>query len=206
MISFGNFAILICTSLLFQVSGALSQSDGKQSLAVLPFETRGLSSEEGSRLRERFVNALIATARFRLVSDAAMANSLPGAAEHRDTIISIATLSPLGKKLNVESVVLVHVYRWNGRFAMIVSLVRSEDAQLLYSERIDYSGEFSDLLETIIPEQGRRLASARLDSGTRWDLVAVLGIAGVGLILFINRRLGRPNSPRPLQRTSDPIR
>jgi hypothetical protein len=63
--------------------------------------------------------------------------------------------------------------------------VNAATGSLLYSERIDFTGQFKDFSSLVIPEQGRMLSLAFLDKPTNWYFIAAAVLVGAGLIYWI---------------------
>jgi hypothetical protein len=155
-------------------------------LALLPFEIRGLSENEGKQLKQRFGEILGESDRFDVMPDNVLRNSLNLAGlASIDSCNTLPCLAQLGKVLDVAKVVHVSVDQWRERFVMQIRLVRSSDAALLYAERVEFAGSYDGLLSTAIPEQARKLSAAYLDRKTSWYLIAAAVIVGVGLIYWI---------------------
>lgn len=155
-------------------------------LAVLPFELRGMSADNGLRLQQKFCEILAESKRFDVMPDNVLKDNLKrSGVSDMDTCNTQACLAQLGKILNVEKIVHISVDERKERYVLHVRLVRSSDAALLYDERVDYSGEFSNLLSTVAPEQAQKLNSAFLDKKPNWYLIAATLIVGIGLIWWI---------------------
>ncbi len=185
-------AFRICTRviglifLLLQLSLLLGQENEREIVAILPFEIRGFSPDERTQLRQQFVEAFGESMRFDVLSASAFSNALERSGlKHVDSCNTQPCLGQLGVMLGVPKVVHVSVDRWREKFIVHTRLVRSYDSALLYDERADHTGEYATLLSTVIPEQGRKVSAARLDSGTNWYLVAAAVLAGAGMIYMI---------------------
>jgi TolB-like protein len=158
----------------------------ERGVAVLPFETRGLAPDEGMRLKERFSEALGESKRFEIMPDDAMKSMLAHVGlTHIDSCNTVACIAQLGKILHVEKVVHVSADRWDDRYILHVRLVKAADAELLYDERIDFTGTFDDFLNGVTTEQGRKLSHAFLDTPPNWYLIAACVLIGVGVIYWI---------------------
>lgn len=159
-------------------------------LAVLPFELRGMSTDNGLRLKQKFCEILAESKRFDVIPDNVLKNNLERSGlSETDTCNAPACLAQLGKTLNVEKIVHISVHQWKERYVLHVRLVRSFDAALLYDERTDYAGEFNDLFSTVVPEQARKLGSAFLDQKSNWYLISAVVVGGGGLIVLIYLKL-----------------
>ena len=170
----------------------LGQENEREIVVILPFETRGLSSDEKTELRHRFAEAFGESMRFDVLSVSAYTSALERSGlKNIDSCNTRPCLGQLGVMLGVPKVVHVSVDRWRERFIVHTRLVRSSDSALLYDERADHTGEYATLLSTVIPEQGRKLSTARLDSGTNWYFVAAAVLAGVVMIYMIYNSFAR---------------
>jgi hypothetical protein len=202
---------LVFLLVAFQVCAGFSQtapsagsSKEQERLALLPFETRGFSSEDGIRLRESFATGLAESKRFDVMPDIVFRNNLDQAGlMNIDSCNTLPCLAQLGKVLNVEKVVHVRAERWEQRFMLHIQLVRSSDAALLYDERVDYSGDFSTFLSPITSDQGRKLSAAFLDKKPNWILIGTALLLGTGLIFWLFTTLGSMKSSAP--RTIPPV-
>lgn len=195
--------------LLFGVqwSRAVCQETDKERLVVFPFEIRGLSAEDGLRLKQEFTKILSESGRFDVMPDNVLRNNLDLAGLGRmDSCNTLPCLAQLGKILSVGKVVHVSVDQWKERYVLHIRLVRSDDAALLYDERVDYAGEFENLRSVTIPDQARKLSAAYLDRQANWYLITAAIIIGIGLIYWLYATLtstsssegGSPNSiPSP---------
>lgn len=168
-------------------------ADHRQKLAVLPFETVGLSTEEGFQLTQRFEGTVSQSKRFELIhQDTMRGTSVRGAGTRRfeqfDTPLRIAEL---GKVLGVEKIIHAQATRLDKHYVLHIRLVNVSDAKLLYDERADYSGEFSTLLSEAAVQQAQKLCAAKLDIGTQWYIIAANILLGVGAIYWILRSFRR---------------
>jgi len=178
-----GFSLLLA---ILQISIGLCQDSSRERVAILPFEIRGITPEEGLQLRQRLAETLGESPQLDILPPAAMKSILESAGlKNIDSCNTLPCLAQLGKVLDVGTVVHVSVDRWRERFVMHSRLVRASDAALLYNERVDYSGDFNTFLSTVILEQGRRLTGARYDTGSKWYLVAAAVLVGVGVIYWI---------------------
>jgi hypothetical protein len=195
---------------VLQLSAGFSQttlsagsSGDQERLGLLPFETRGFSSEDGVRLRQSFATGLAESKRFDVMSDMVLKNNLEQAGlKNIDSCNTPPCLAQLGNVLNVEKVVHVQAERWEQRSMLHIRLVRSSDAALLYDERVDYSGDLGTLVAAIAPEQGRKLAAAFLDKKPNWILIGAAVLVGMGLIYWLFTTFGSTDSSLP--QTSPP--
>jgi hypothetical protein len=179
-----------------QTTPPRSSSGDEERVALLPFEIRGLSVDDGLLLRQKFGEILAESGRFDVMPDNVLRNNLNLAGlANIDSCNTLACLGQLGKVLKVEKVVHVTVDQWRERYVLQIRAVRSSDAALLYGERVDYAGQYNGLLSTVVPEQARKLSAAYLDRRPNWFLIAALVIIGVGLIYWLSLRL-TPKSSR----------
>ena len=184
---------LIFLLIAFQVCDGFSQttssagsSGGQERLALLPFETRGFSSEDAIRLKQSFASGLAESKRFDVMPDNVLKNNLELSGLSKiDSCNTLPCLAQLGAVLNVEKIVHVSVDQWKDRYVLHIRLVGSSNGKLLYDERVDYAGEFSGFLSTVVPDQARKLSSAFLDRRPNWYLIAAAVIVGLGLIYWI---------------------
>lgn len=159
-------------------------------LAVLPFELRGMSTDNGLRLNQKFCEILAESKRFDVIPENILKDNLKRSGlSNTDSCNTSARLAQLGKILNVEKVAHISVDQWKERYVLHVRLVRSFDAALLYDERTDYAGEFNDLLSTVVPAQARKLGSAFLDQQPNWYVISAVVVCGGGLIVLIYLKL-----------------
>jgi TolB-like protein len=196
---------LIFVLVAFQLAAGFSQttpsagsSKDQERLALLPFETRGLTSEDGIRLRESFATGLAESKRFDVMPDIVVRNNLDQAGlMNIDSCNTLPCLAQLGKVLNVEKVVHVRAERWEQRFMLHVQLVRSSDAALLYDERVDYAGDINAFSSPITSDQGRKLSAAFLDKKPNWILIGAALLLGIGLIFWLFTTFGWMKSSAP---------
>jgi hypothetical protein len=161
-------------------------------VALLPFEVQGLAAEDGVQLTRIFRESLVRSNAFEVM--------------HPDTMMSLFTeaevtnlegcnysycLADLGKILGVEKVIHVNVTRRGKLYVLRVRLVNSADASIVYDQRAEYSGEFSMLASDVVPAQANRLAETKLETGTRWYVIAAAVILGVGAIYWIYRSFSK---------------
>lgn len=176
----------------------VERTGDERGVAVLPFEIRGLTPDEGMRLRGRFTEALAESRRFEILPDDAFKSLLANVGLTKiDSCNTVACLAQLGKILHVEKVVQVSADRWDQRYILHIRLVNAADGKLLYDERVDYSGDFNTLLTTIAPDQGRKLAAAFLDKKPDWLLIGAAVLVGVGLIYWLFKTFGSMDSSVP---------
>jgi TolB-like protein len=169
-----------------QNTQSVGATGDERGVAVLPFETRGLAPDEGMRLQERFSEALAESKRFEIMPDETMKSMLAHVGLTRvDSCNTVACIAQLGKILHVEKVVHVGADRWDQRYILHVRLVKAADGELLYDERIDFTGAFDDFLNGVTAEQGRKLSHAFLDTAPNWYLIAACVLVGVGAIYWI---------------------
>lgn len=155
-------------------------------VAVLPFETRGFAPDEAMQLERRFSQALSESKRFEVMPDDAMKSMLAHAGlTNIDSCNTVACISEVGKVLHVEKVIHVSADRWDERYILHVRLVKSAGGDLLYDERVDFTGAFDDFLNGVTAEQGRKLSHSFLDTKPNWYLIAACVLVGVGLIYWI---------------------
>jgi TolB-like protein len=179
-------AILQTSAGICQNTTAAGESGDQRGVVVLPFEIRGLSPEQGAQLRARFIEGLSESKHLDVLPDDVMKSMLAEANLHSiDSCNTLPCLAQLGKVLHVEDVIHVSVDRWEERYILLVRLVRSSDAALLYNERTDYTGELNNFMSVVTPEQGRKLGYAYLDKSPNWYLIAAAVLVGVGLIYWI---------------------
>jgi TolB-like protein len=182
-----------CVLTLFSTSLGICQNPQRveptgdeRGVAVLPFEIRGLTPDQGMRLRVQFTEALAESKRFDILPDDAFKSLLANAGLTKiDSCNTVACLAQLGKILHVEKVVHVSADRWDQRYILHIRLVNAADGKLLYDERVDFTGAFDEFLSAVTPEQGRKLSHAFLDTGPNWYLIAACVLVGVGLIYWI---------------------
>ncbi len=169
-----------------QNTQTVSTAGDERGVVVLPFEIRGLASDDGLRLRERFSEAMAESKRFEILPNDALKSMLAGAGLTQiDSCNTVACIAQLGKILHVEKVVHVSADRWDQRYILHVRLVKSASGELLYDERIDFTGAFDDFLNITMPEQGRKLSHAYLDTAPNWYLIALCILVGIGAIYWI---------------------
>jgi uncharacterized protein YjeT (DUF2065 family) len=198
-----KITLLLALSLTLVTTGIcqnalVAESAEEERVAVVPFETRGFSPEEGIRLKQSFATGLAESKRFDVMPDMVFKNNLEHVGiSNVDSCNAIPCLAQLGNVLKVEKVVHVQAERWEQRFVLHIRLIRSSDAALLYDERVDYSGDINTLLTTIAPEQGRKLAAAFLDKKPNWILIGAAVLVGVGLIYWLFKSFGSMDSTVP---------
>lgn len=199
-----NITLFLFLSLTLVTNGicqnaTVSQSSGAaERVVVLPFETRGVSPDDGIRMKRKFAEVLAESKRFDVMPDNVLKNNLELSRLSKiDSCNTLPCLGQLGKVLNVEKIVHVSVDQWKDRYVLRIRVVGSSDAALLYDERVDYTGDFSSLLSTVVPEQARKLDSAFLDKKPNWYLIAAGVIVGVGLIYWIYSTFSAVSSTEP---------
>jgi TolB-like protein len=175
---------VICSLIILVIGTCFCQSPPKQeasshpeTLAVLPFEVRGLAIDDGPLLAKRFAEAMRESNRFEVL----LRDSMEGSEGMHDS----HSLAEAGKALDVRKIVHVSVVHRDKLFVLQIRLVSVSDAALLYAERVDYSGEFASLLSDVIPEQARKLTEAHLDAKTPWAEAAFLFGACLGAIVWV---------------------
>ena len=161
-------------------------------VALLPFEVQGLSVEEGFQLTRIFRETFARSKSFDLM--------------HPDSMMSIFNeagmtslegcnysycIADLGKILGVEKVIHVNVTRRGKFYTIRLRVVNSSDAEIVYDKRAEHSGNYSTLTSDVVPEQAKRLAETRLETGTRWYVIAAAILIGVGAIYWIYRSFSK---------------
>jgi hypothetical protein len=198
--------------LLLHVSVSFSQrtepTGGRvyqEKLAVLPFELRGISPEEGLLLTQRFAGVFAESKRFDVMPQDTMKSIFAEAAAKLEGCNYSYCLADLGKVLGVHKVIHVDASRRGKLYVLHIRLVNVENAALLYDERVDYSGELTALLSDVLAEQAQKLAGARLDEGTRWYIIAAAILAGVGAIYWIYKSFNSQNAEENSGKQTPPI-
>ena len=187
-----------------QTMPSAGSSGDQERLALLPFETRGFSSEDGIRLKESFATGLAESKRFDVMTDIVFGKNLDQAGvKNIDSCSTLPCLAQLGRVLNVEKVVHVRAERWEQRFMLHIQLVRSSDAALLYDERVDYSGDINTFSSPITSDQGRKLSAAFLDKKPNWILIGATLLLGIGFIFWLFTTFGSMKSSVP--QTTSPV-
>jgi hypothetical protein len=183
-------AAMVCCSIFSFSQSTSSAADGshKDKLAVLPFSLHGLSPEEGSQLTHRFAEVAAGPGRFDIV--------LSDSAKGIEGTSDVRFLADAGKLLGVQKVVQVDIVRREKLNVLRIRLVNVDDGALLYSERVDYSGDRDSLLSKVIPEQARTLCSAHLDAKTPWAKAAFLFGACLAAIAWIFRHFRRKGTAK----------
>lgn len=190
--------VLQANTTICQNVTVVETSGAGERVVVLPFETRGVSPDEGLRLKQKFAEILEESKRFDVMPDNVLKNNLELSSLSKiDSCNTLPCLAQLGKVLNVEKIVHVSVDQWKDRYVIHIRLVGASDAALLYDERVDYTGDFSSLLSTVVPEQARKLDSAFLDKKPNWYLIAAGVLVGVGLIYWIYSTFSAVSSTEP---------
>ncbi|MCX6142347.1 MAG: hypothetical protein NTZ35_03930 [Ignavibacteriales bacterium] len=177
-------ARLIFSLIILVIGTCFAQSPPKEEasahperLAVLPFEIRGLSREDGLLLAKRFAEVVREANRFEVILKDTIAIS-EGMKDPR-------FLAETGKTLGVGKIVHVSVVHRDRLYVLQIRLVNVSDAALLYAEQVRYTGEFGSFLSDVIPEQARKLTQAHLDAKTPWAKAAFLFGACLGAILWV---------------------
>lgn len=205
-----KITVLLSLSLTLVTTGIcqnalVAEPTGEERVVILPFETRGVSLDDALRLKQKFSEILAESKRFDVVPDNVLKNNLELAGLSKiDSCNTLPCLAQLGNVLKAEKIVHVSVDQWKGRYVLHIRLVGSSDAALLYDERVDYTGDFSSLLSTVVPEQARKLSSAFLDKKPNWYLIAAAVIVGVGLIYWIYSTFASMNSTESEPSNSTP--
>lgn len=177
----------------------------QEKLAVLPFELHGISPEEGLLLTQRFAGALAESKRFDVMPHDTMKRIFTESGTKLEGCNYSYCIADLGKVLGVQKVVHVDASRRGRLYVLHIRLVDAQSAALLYDERVDYSGEFKDVLSDVLAEQARKLAGARLDEGTKWYIIAAAVLAGVGAIYWIYKSFNSQNAQESSGSQSPPI-
>ena len=194
---------LLSADRISQDSSSAISAGGKERVALLPPECRGFSSDEIAHLNQSFGSGLAESKRFTVLQEAVLKTRLGQAGlTSLDSCKTMTCLARAGRVLKVDKVVRIEAERWEQRFMLHIQMVRSSDAALLYDERVDYSGEISTFSSTISAEQGRKLAAAYLDKKPNWLLIGFVVIGGMGLIVWLLKRLQSTKSPVPLNNPS----
>ena len=170
--------------------------------AILPFTLQGLSVEEGAQLAQRFTAVIVESKRFNVLSPDAVGDMLAQSGKQKsDSCNTVPCLAQLGNRLGAAKIVHVRVVHREGLYVLFITLVNVEGESLLYSERVDYHGEFGALLTEVIPEQALKLTKAHLDARIPWYPAMVLAAVCLAAILGIYVRFRRIDPPR---NTSEP--
>jgi TolB-like protein len=178
-----SLIILVIGTCFCQSPSKEQASSHPETLAVLPFETHGLTHEEGILLCNRFAEVVRESKRF----DVLATDSTGGSVGLHDS----RSLAKAAKILGVRKIVHVSVVHRDRLYVLQIRLINVGDAALLYAERVDYSGEFGSFLSDVIPEQARKLTQAHLDAKTPWAKAAFLFGACLGAIIWILWHLRR---------------
>jgi TolB-like protein len=168
--------VLVIGTCFCQSPSKEQASSHPETLAVLPFETHGLTREDGLLLAKRFAELMRKSNRFEVLRK----DSTNGSAGLHDS----RSLAEAGKALGAQKIVHVSVVHRDKLYVLQIRLVNVSDEALLYAERVDFSGEFGSFLSDVIPEQARKLTQAHLDAKTPWAKAAFLFGACLGAILW----------------------
>lgn len=171
----------------------------QEKIAVLPFEIQGISVEEGLKLTQCFGEALSKSKRFEVMHPDTMMNIFAEAGVKTLEGCNYSyCLADLGKVLGVQKVIHASAARRGKLYVLRIRLVNVADAQIVYDEKVEHSGEFTTLAGDVVPEQARRLAEPQLETGTKWYFIAAAILVGVGAIYMIyrtfNKNLGEESS------------
>jgi hypothetical protein len=184
--------IPVLTSIGFSSPRFRSMPESPEKTALLPFEVHGLPAEEGLRLTQSFRDALAKSKRFDVMHPDTMMSILTEAGvKNLDECNYSYCLADVGKVLGVEKVLHASVTRRGRLYVLRVRLVNVADAQIVYDEKAEHSGEFATLAADIVPEQARRLTEPRIETSTKWYVIAAAVLVGVGAIYWIYRSFSR---------------
>jgi TolB-like protein len=128
-----SLIILVIGACFSQSPPKAEASDHPETLAVLPFETHGLTREQGLLLANRFAEVVRESKRFEVL----LKDSTDGSVGWHDS----RSLAEKGKTLGVRKIVHVSIVHRDKLFVFQIHLVNVSDAAILYAERVDYSGE-----------------------------------------------------------------
>jgi len=187
------FALLsVAASAAFAWTSNPNLPDVPTKVALLPFEIHGLAPEEGQQLTRIFRETLARSKAFDIMHpDTMMSLFAQAEVTNLETCNYSYCLADLGKILGVQKVIHANVTRRGKLYTLRVRLVNSADAAIVYDERVEHSGEYSALASDVVPGEANRLAETRLETGTRWYVIAAAVIIGVGAIYWIYRSFSK---------------
>lgn len=183
-----------------------SQDPSPPVVAVMPFETHGLSEDESGLLRTEFLKELRSSGRFSVMSDDSMWSILK---EANMTNLEQCTYShciaEVGKVLGVERVYHFSATRRGKLYTMRARVISSSTSDILLDRAKEHSGEFEPLLTSAIPDMVREMQEAKPSQWQKykWYVVGGVVLALGTAIYFINRSLIRssasdvPSQPEP---------
>ncbi len=107
-------------------------------------------------------------------------------------------LSDLGKVVGVDRVAQTLFTRRGKLYTFRLRIINTKDAEILFDEATEYSGEFQPFLTTVVPDLVRKTTEAKLESSTsiyKWYYIGAAVIGFGAAIYFINKTLGHGGSP-----------
>ncbi len=187
---------LLWVSTAFMLASAQTIVDSKggvlDKLAVVPFEVKGLSKEEALLLTERFAAALAESKRFEIMSQEEMNVLLKDSQfKNLEGCNYSLCLSDIGKVLGVQKVVHGSIGRRGKLYTLRIRMIEVANADIIYDERSEHSGEFDALASEAIPMQARNLGETKFESGGRWYVIGAAVLVTAGVIYTIYKAFNK---------------
>lgn len=161
-------------------------------LAIVPFETIGLTASESLSVMLDIQKSLLSTQRFEVMSQPQMDSLLLDAQFKLEGCNYAQCLSELGKVLGVERVAYGSVSRRGMLYTFQLRIVNVENGEIVFHQTLEHSGEFQAFLSKTIPQMARELTGTNLSANTsyQWVLIAAAVITFGIAIYFLNKTLG----------------
>jgi hypothetical protein len=106
-------------------------------------------------------------------------------------------LADLGRVVGVERVVQTIFMKRGKLYTFRLRVVNAMDAEILFDETVEHSGEYESFLNTAVPDLVKKSTAGRLQSSSsyKWYYIgaAVLGFGAA--VYFLNKALGHSNQP-----------
>lgn len=106
-------------------------------------------------------------------------------------------LSDLGKVVGVDRVAQTLFTRRGKLYTFRLRIINTKDAEILFDETTEYSGEFQPFLTTVVPDLVRKTTETKLESSPSytWYYIGAAVIGFGAVIYFLNKTLGHSGNP-----------
>lgn len=166
--------------------GSDKKADEILKIAVMPFKVKGLSQEDAVVLRANFVTALLNTNRFEILSDDEINQILKSTEFSNLANCNYAEcIADFGKVVGAKRVVHISVQKRGKLYTTKIRVVESKDAEDLFYETNEFSGEYEEYSTKTIPDLANNLSGKELESieSYRWFIIGAT-VAGIGAIIY----------------------
>ena len=197
-------AILGFSSAAFATAGI--QNNPAEKIAVLPFREKDVSREQAELAREKFVEILQSLSLYEVLKRKEMDSVLTDAnvADLQTCDYSLC-LADIGKVLGVKKILFASISRRGRLYALKVRVINVENADIVYDDQRDYSGEITDFLSTTIPDAARQFGERKLQSGTPWYVVTAAAVLFVGVVYMLYKSFDQNSTVEGSTGTGPPI-